>query len=68
MKNNLKVQRARKNITQEELAATLKIRRETISRVEIGEGLPNLQTALKLAAYFGCSVEDIFQLERSDFA
>ena len=63
MKNLVKVERARKNITQMELAEAIGVSRQTIHAVETGKFVPSTLLALKMARYFGCTVEDIFELE-----
>lgn len=66
MKNNLKVQRAIKDITQAQLADIINVSRQTINAMEKGKYVPSTVLALKLAVYFGVSVEEIFQLEETD--
>ena len=66
MKNTIRVQRAIKNITQAELADAIGVSRQTINTIESGKYVPSTVLALKLAAYFGCQVGDIFQLEEID--
>ena len=66
MKNNLRVERAIKNITQEELAKQISVSRQTINAMESNKYIPSTLLALKIARYFGKSVEDIFQLEETD--
>ncbi len=66
MQNNLKVQRAIKNITQEELAHAVSVSRQTINAMEKGKYVPSTVLALKIARYFGKTVEDIFTLEVED--
>ncbi|MBN1597680.1 MAG: helix-turn-helix transcriptional regulator [Bacteroidales bacterium] len=68
MKNLIKVERARKNITQAELAEIINVTRQTIHAIETGKFVPSTLLALKMAHYFGCKVEDIFQLEDEDLA
>ncbi|MGD2035687.1 MAG: helix-turn-helix transcriptional regulator [Bacteroidales bacterium] len=68
MKNLIKVERARKNITQADLADTIHVSRQTIHAIETGKFVPSTMLALKMAHYFGCKVEDIFELEESDLA
>ena len=63
MKNTLKVQRAIKNITQQELAQAIGVSRQTINSIESGKYVPSTLLALKLARYFDKSVEEIFTLE-----
>ena len=62
LKNTLKVQRAIKDVTQEELAAAVGVTRKTINTIENGVYTPSTALALRLARYFGVPVEDIFQL------
>lgn len=66
MKNNLKVLRAIKNISQEELAKQISVSRQTINAMEKGKYVPSTVLALKLAEYFEKPVEDIFELEAED--
>jgi len=66
MKNLIKVERARKNITQAELAGIIKVSRQTIHAIETGKFIPSTLLALKMAHYFGCKVEDIFELEEDE--
>ncbi|MBB1139534.1 helix-turn-helix transcriptional regulator [Myroides sp. WP-1] len=66
MKNTLKVQRAIKNITQEELANIIGVSRQTINAMEKNKYVPSTVLALKLARYFEVAVEDIFSLEETD--
>ena len=63
MKNTLKVQRAIKDITQQELAQAIGVSRQTINSMESGKYVPSTLLALKLARYFDKSVEEIFTLE-----
>ena len=60
--NTLRVQRAIKDITQEELAAAVGVTRKTINTIENGIYTPSTALALRLARYFGVPVEEIFQL------
>jgi len=66
MKNNLKVERAIKNITQEELAKVISVSRQAINSIELGKYVPSTLLALKLSRYFGKSVNEIFKLEETD--
>lgn len=66
MKNTIKVERAIKNITQQDLAMAIGVSRQTINSIESGRYVPSTLLALKIAAYFGKTVNDIFQLEDSD--
>lgn len=66
MKNSLKIERAKKNITQDDLAKAIGVSRQTINAMEANKYVPSTVLALKLAVYFACSVEDIFQLTEND--
>lgn len=58
--NNLKVWRARHDITQADLADGVDVTRQTINAVETGRYNPSLELAFELARYFDCDIEDIF--------
>jgi putative transcriptional regulator len=66
MTNNIKVLRAIKNISQEDLAKKIKVSRQTINAMEKGKYVPSTLLALKLAQFFETQVEDIFTLENED--
>ena len=66
MKNNIKVERAIKNMTQEELARKVSVSRQTINAMEANKYVPSTVLALKIARVFNKSVEDIFTLEKGD--
>ena len=66
MKNNLRVERAIKNITQEELAKQIGVTRQAINSIELNKYVPSTILALKLAQYFNKTVNEIFILEETD--
>lgn len=66
MKNTIKVERAIKDITQQDLAVAIGVSRQTINSIESGRYVPSTLLALKIAAYFSKTVNDIFQLEYGD--
>jgi putative transcriptional regulator len=66
MKNNLKVQRAILNITQQELANLIGVSRQTINAMELAKYVPSTVLALKIAKLCGKNVEEIFFLEEDD--
>ncbi len=66
MKNTIKVERARKNWTQEDLAREIGISRQSVNSIETGKFVPSTVLALKMAKVFGVDVELIFQLEDQD--
>ena len=67
MKNSLKVERAKLNITQAELAARVSVSRQTINSIEIGRYIPSTLLALKIATVFSLNVNDIFTLDLEDW-
>jgi putative transcriptional regulator len=68
MKNSIKVERAKKNITQAELAELIKVSRQTINAMELGKYVPSTVLALRLAKIFEVEVQYIFELEESDWS
>jgi len=66
MKNRLEELRSQRGIRQEELAAALKVSRQTISSLENGRYNPSIQLAFRIARYFGLSVEEIFIYEEEE--
>ena len=62
LSNQIKVQRAIKNITQEELAAQIGVTRKTINTIETGRFIPSTILAIRLARFFGIKVEELFIL------
>lgn len=66
MTNNIKVLRAIKNISQDELAKKINVSRQTINAMEKGKYVPSTLLALKLARFFEIQVEAIFTLENED--
>ena len=67
MKNTIKVERAKLNITQAELAEKVNVSRQTINSIEIGKFIPSSLLALKIASVFATTVESIFTLEDKDW-
>jgi putative transcriptional regulator len=66
MKNNIRVERAIKNITQAELAEKVGVSRQTINTIESNKYIPSTVLALKIARVFRKTVEEIFSLEETD--
>ncbi|UMX48195.1 MAG: helix-turn-helix transcriptional regulator [Candidatus Nealsonbacteria bacterium DGGOD1a] len=56
----IKEYRQRKNLTQEDLANIVNVRRETIVFLEQGKYVPSLKLAHDIAHVFGKSIEGIF--------
>ncbi|HEY8783767.1 MAG TPA: helix-turn-helix transcriptional regulator [Mucilaginibacter sp.] len=66
MKNNIRVERAIKNITQGDLAGKVGVSRQTINTIESNKYVPSTVLALKIAKIFNKPLEDIFILEDGD--
>ncbi len=66
MINTLKVQRAIKNITQDELATVIGVSRQTINSIEKNRYVPSTVLALKLSRTLEVSVHELFSLEITD--
>ncbi|MDH3215290.1 MAG: helix-turn-helix transcriptional regulator [Candidatus Krumholzibacteria bacterium] len=63
LRNKLKIYRAMRDWTQEELARRVAVTRKTINTVEKGKYVPSTYLALKIARAFGVTVEELFQLD-----
>lgn len=63
LSNSLKVHRAMKDLTQEELAEMVSVTRKTINTIENRKYIPSTYLALKLAQALDTSVEELFQIE-----
>jgi len=66
LKNNIRVERAIKNITQAELADLIGVSRQTINTIESNRYVPSTVLALKIARVFDKPVEEVFFLEDND--
>ncbi|GGG31550.1 helix-turn-helix transcriptional regulator [Pontibacter amylolyticus] len=66
MRNNIKVERAKKDMTQEQLAEALGVSRQTINAIEKNKYLPSTLLALKMSDLFGMTVNELFILEEGD--
>lgn len=53
--------------TQEELAKRIQVSRQTIISIETARYIPSTKLALKIAKCFKKTVEELFELEESDF-
>lgn len=60
--NRLKQLRARDGLTQQEVAERISVTRKTINTIENGIFVPSTILALRLAALFTVTVEDVFYL------
>ena len=61
--NKIREYRARYGMKQEELAARVGVRRETIGNLEKGRYNPSLVLAWRIAGVFGVPIEEVFTVE-----
>jgi len=66
MKNTIKIERARHNFTQGDLAEKIGVSRQTINSIETKKYIPSTVLALKIAKVFEMKVDDLFELEADD--
>lgn len=66
MKNRIKVLRAELNISQDDLAKSVDVSRQTINAIENGKFNPSVKLAMRISKIFNCTVEDVFQLEENE--
>jgi putative transcriptional regulator len=66
MRNTIKVERAKKNITQADLAEAIDVSRLTIHSIETCKFNPSILIALKMARFFDIPVDELFMLEEAD--
>ena len=64
LSNQIKVFRAKNNLTQEGLAFKVDVTRKTINTIENGIFVPSVILAIKLARVFDIPVEELFHLEQ----
>jgi len=60
MENRLKVYRAMRDITQEDLAKAVGVSRQTVIAIERGNYNPSLELAFKIVRFFDTKIEDVF--------
>ncbi|MDK2766325.1 helix-turn-helix transcriptional regulator [Sphingomonas sp.] len=60
MKNRLRVLRAEREWSQQDLAERLEVSRQSVNAIETGRYDPSLPLAFKIADLFGLTIEDIF--------
>ncbi|PEQ75881.1 helix-turn-helix transcriptional regulator [Bacillus thuringiensis] len=63
LENRVRELRARFRWTQQDLADAIGVTRQTIGLIEKGDYSPSVTTALKLAAVFQVTVEEVFYLK-----
>jgi putative transcriptional regulator len=68
VKNKLRILRAKKDWSQQDLADRLHVSRQTINAIENGRYDPSLPLAFKFARVFNLSIEQIFQPDVEEHA
>lgn len=61
MRNRIRELRERTGLTQDQLAAQLRVTRQTVNAIENDKYNPTLELAFRLARFFSCPIEDVFQ-------
>jgi len=62
LRNHVKQHRARLDLTQEELAERVGVRRQTILAIEKGRCAPSVLLAFRIARVLGMLVDELFEL------
>ena len=63
MKNRLKVLRAERDWSQQDLAQHLEVSRQSVNAIETGKYDPSLPLAFRISDLFGMRIEEIFLRE-----
>jgi len=66
VKNFVQNYRSKNKVTQEELASSVGVTRQTIIAIEKGNYTPSVLLALKIAKYFHTTVEKLFTIDSYD--
>jgi putative transcriptional regulator len=66
LRSHLKQHRARLDLTQEDLATRVGVRRQTILAIEKGHYVPSALLAFLLARELGMRVDELFELEADE--
>ncbi len=61
--NRVRELRKKSGMTQEDLARKLDVSRQTIISIEKGKYIPSLPLALRMSRYFGCTTDEMFEIE-----
>ncbi|MEM8969791.1 MAG: helix-turn-helix transcriptional regulator [Bacteroidota bacterium] len=67
MKNLIKVERARNDLSQASLAEKVNVTRQTIHAIEKRRFVPSTALALKIASVLSIKVDELFELEEEDW-
>ena len=65
MKNRLRVLRAEREWSQQDLAERLGVSRQSVNAIETGRYDPSLPLAFRIADVFALPIEDIFQKDEA---
>ena len=60
MMNRLKVLRAERDWSQQDLAEQLEVSRQSVNAIETGKYDPSLPLAFRIAELFGLKIEEVF--------
>ena len=60
MRNRLRVLRAEREWSQQDLAHALEVSRQSVNAIETGKYDPSLPLAFRIADLFGLAIEEIF--------
>ena len=66
LKDNLIELRKMKGLSQEELASKINVSRQTLSKYETGESLPDIEKCKQIADVFGVSLDDLVNYDSKD--
>ncbi len=64
--NHIKQHRARLDLTQQDLAERVGVRRQTILAVEKGKYVPSALLAFQIADVLGMKVDELFEMEKGE--
>ena len=65
-KDNLMELRKYHNMSQEELAEEIGVTRQTVSKYQTGESLPDIEKCALIAAVFGVTMDDLINYQKDD--
>jgi putative transcriptional regulator len=61
MENRLRILRAERSWSQQDLALKLEVSRQSVNAIETGKFDPSLPLAFRIAELFGLAIEEIFE-------
>ncbi len=68
MRNRLRVLRAEREWSQQDLAERLEVSRQSVNAIETGKYDPSLPLAFRIADTFGLAIEEIFLRDEAEQA